>query len=287
MFMLGSKLKAAAIFLVLVLSLYSQVGLEEESTLVANKGFGNMNMVKLQAEADMGGSSGNTVIGEELHRDIGLKVPATVLDIGIPVENKDGFIDTGDLAQISDAPTVREDGNSFSVEELRLFCSGPAWYLVGRLKNTGQHGAELTLVTWEVGGEDKEVLASAGGYVRFLNPGEIKPFKLMVPLRTDVTWCRLQVTPGFKAKLRPVELQGSAETYADRGAAYISLLGQVSNHGSERQDFIKVMVEFLDECGRLLDVDWAFLNYLDPGQSQSFTVYTPHLQTSQWQLYFD
>ncbi|HHV08344.1 MAG TPA: hypothetical protein GXX69_09060, partial [Firmicutes bacterium] len=63
MFMLGSKLKAAAIFLVLVLSLYSQVGLEEESTLVANKGFGNMNMVKLQAEADMGGSSGNTVIG--------------------------------------------------------------------------------------------------------------------------------------------------------------------------------------------------------------------------------
>lgn len=180
-----------------------------------------------------------------------------------------------------------DHGQDFVWEELRTFSSGPAWYVVGRVKNRALLAAELIKISWEVGGEEGQVLATAEGYIQLLNPGESKPFKLMLPLRPDAAWYRVRLTPGFGAKPRSAQLTASAEPYADRGVAYISLLGQLTNEGQVRQDFIKVMVEFLDEKGRLVDVDWAFINYLDPGESESFTVYTPQLEAIRWRITLD
>ena len=53
-------------------------------------------------------------------------------------------------------------------QELSTFQSGPAWYLVGRIHNKADLAAELTLITWEVGNDDQEVVAAARVYVRFL-----------------------------------------------------------------------------------------------------------------------
>jgi len=179
------------------------------------------------------------------------------------------------------------DGGIFLEQELNLFQTGPSSHLVGRVKNRSGTGAELILITWEVGTRDKKIAASAGVYIRGLNPGESKPFKLMLPYRPDITRSQVRITPGFKSKPQPVRLVAVTELYADRGQAYLSLLGHVTNKGGEREDLVKVVVEFLDKDGKLLDVDWAFLNYLDPGASQSFTVYTPRLETRTWNVYFD
>ncbi|MGI6128957.1 MAG: hypothetical protein ACOYEO_02535 [bacterium] len=175
----------------------------------------------------------------------------------------------------------------FIWEEVRTFCSGPAWYVVGRITNKATYASELTKVSWDVGNDQGQVLASSDGYVQFLNPGESKPFKLMLPFIAEASWYRLKLTPGFAAKPRPLDLTSCAKPYADRGVAYISLLGQLTNEGPEGQDFIKVMVEFLDDKGRLVDVDWAFINYLGPKESQNFTVYTSRLEAKQWRICFD
>lgn len=227
-----------------------------------------------------------TVLGEE-------SVPTNVADTvqAVPAEETElgDRCDwaPGALPEPVLLPAEGEDSGSFFCQELSTFQSGPAWYLVGRIHNKADLAAELTLITWEVGNDDQEVVAAAQVYVRFLNPGESKPFKLMLPYRADITRYRVRLTPGFKARPRPVQFTATAEPYGDRGPAYISLLGQLTSTGPERLDFVKVLVEFLDESGQLLDVDWAFLNYLDPGETQSFTVYTPRLQACKWRICLD
>lgn len=269
MFMLGKQLKVAGVLLILLLSLSPQAVQGEKST------------EELVLE-------GRSIKAQDFTENIGFIAPADVLGL-IETASSDKGLDSDQdsVHELVFLPTEGKDSSSFVWEEVSTFYSGPAWYLVGRIRNTSEYAAELSLITWEVGREEKEVLAVAQGYVGFLNPGESKPFKLMQPLYTNATWYRVGVTPGFGAKPRQVELQGTAEPYLDRGINYISLLGHVTNNGLKRQDFVKVMVEFLDEYGQLLDVDWAFLNYLEPGQSQSFTVYTPRLETRKWRICFD
>lgn len=282
MFMPSKYLKVAGMLLILVLSLATQPAKGEEAAAVSLQ-----DLAAFLAGKDSG-LENRAVIALDPDTDIGFNAPPAVLRVMTGEGTEEGIVLAEQCLQGTVLLADKEgDGSSFLWEELSTFFSGPAWYLVGRVRNTAEYAAELTLITWEVGGKDGQVLATAGGYITFLNPHESKPFKLMLPLRSDATWYRVELTPGFGARPRPVKLRGSADTYADRGMTYVSLLGHATNTDLERQDFVKVMVEFLDEAGRLLDVDWAFLNYLDPGQSQSFTVYTPRLETRQWRICFD
>lgn len=172
--------------------------------------------------------------------------------------------------------------------EVRSYSEGPAWYLIGRVHNEGELAAELTRVTWEVGDAGGKVLDTAAGYINFLNPGEAKAFKLVLPLRGDASWYRVSLTPGFPAAPRRLALAADAQRGSDRPAAYLSLLGEVTNQGEAVYDFLKVVVEFYDRSGRLVDVDSAFLTYLDPHQTRTFTVYTPrHEQAAKWAIKFD
>ncbi|HKM40149.1 MAG TPA: FxLYD domain-containing protein [bacterium] len=185
-------------------------------------------------------------------------------------------------------PTIVESETGIVVEEdLHVFSSGPALYLLGRIRNTTDLASELILVSWETLNKGNEPGASADVYLKRLNPGESKPFKLMLPLGLARFPSQVRVRPGFKAKEQLIHLQATVRPYADRGQAYVSLLGEVTNHGGDSYDFIKVIVEFLDREGKLLDIDWAFLNYLGPGESDSFTVYTSQLKACQWRVLFD
>ncbi|HHY92947.1 MAG TPA: hypothetical protein GX511_06360, partial [Firmicutes bacterium] len=92
----------------------------------------------------------------------------------------------GEEALFLAAPT--RDG--LQLLEARLYTEGPAWYLVGRVQNTGKLAQELAQVSWEVGDANGEVVASTSGYINHLNPGEAKAFKLMLPLREDGAWYR-------------------------------------------------------------------------------------------------
>ncbi|MGB9826253.1 MAG: FxLYD domain-containing protein, partial [Desulfofundulus sp.] len=179
-------------------------------------------------------------------------------------------------------------GEELRLVEARTYADGPAWYLVGRVRNQGPLAQELVRISWEVGNAAGEVVASAAGYINFLNPGEVKAFKLVLPLRADAAWYRLKVTAGFPGNPRELHLTADAERYYDRPAAYLSLKGRVRNDGETAYDFLKVLVEFYNGAGELVDVDSVFLAYLDPGSSRVFTAYTPRLEEAMsWEIKFD
>jgi len=179
-------------------------------------------------------------------------------------------------------------GEELRLVEARTYADGPAWYLVGRVRNQGRLARELVRISWEVGNGAGEVIAAAAGYINFLNPGEAKAFKLVLPLRPDAAWFRIATAAGFPGRPRRLALTATADRYNDRPAAYLSLLGRVHNEGKAGYDFLKVVVEFYNHAGRLVDVDSVFLSYLDPGSSQAFTVYTPRVEEAvSWQIKFD
>ena len=183
----------------------------------------------------------------------------------------------------------KADSNSgdYRWDQVRIFHRGSACYLVGRITNLSNYACELTKISWVIENEHGDVLADWDTYIHFLDPGESKPFKLMLPAIPEASLYRLSLTPGFIARARGFQLNAQVCPYADRGVAYISLLGKVVNQGSDRYDFLKIIVEFMDDEDRLLDVDWAFLNYLGPGESKSFTVYTAELGATRWEVIFD
>lgn len=216
-----------------------------------------------------------------------------------PVEDADGFyLAPRELAELLGITVklsgeeavffVPSDEEQLRLVEARTYPDGPAWYLVGRVRNQGQLAQELVRVTWEAGNATGEVVATAAGYINFLNPDEAKAFKLVLPLRADAAWYRLKVTAGFPGRPRRLPLTATADRYNDRPAAYLSLLGRVQNEGKAGYDFLKVVVEFYNHAGQLVDVDSVFLSYLDPGSSQAFTVYTPRVEEAvSWQIKFD
>jgi hypothetical protein len=250
-----------------------------EGRLVASLPLGELKLVRGERRAEYG--------GEE-------RILAS-----LPVEDTDGFyLAPPELAGLFGIPVatsgeeavflVPSEEEGLRLVEARTYADGPAWYLVGRVGNRGQLAQELVRITWEVGNAAGEVVATAAGYINFLNPGETKAFKLVLPFRADAAWYRLKLAAGFPAKPRELMLTAGAEQYNDRPAAYLSLKGRVCNQGMTGYDFLKVVVEFYNGARQLVDVDSVFLTCLDPGSSRAFTVYTPRVEEAvSWQIKFD
>ena len=222
--------------------------------------------------------------------------------LGSPFSLRDGkpCLKVTDVAELLDYEVYSEEQEvillaeqgaeqAVGLVEGRTFMEGPAWYLVGRVRNSGEWARELTRVSWEVGTSDGTITARTAGYINSINPTLVKPFKLILPLRGDASWYRVRVAPGFLSRPREITLvAANPSPYGDRPAHYLSLLGEVTNVGEARCDFTKVMVEFYDDMGRLLDVDGAFLSSLESGETRAYTAYTTRVkQACTWQVTFD
>ncbi|MDI3522754.1 MAG: hypothetical protein PWP43_936 [Bacillota bacterium] len=262
----------------LVLALGGQVRASAEGELVARLPGGELRLAAGEQRALYGGHqyvlASSPVAGED-----GLYLAAPELARLLNLEVRQQVEEA-----LFFAPGGKEEARLL---EARTYADGPAWYLVGRVRNAGKRAQELVRVSWEVGNSAGEVVSSTAGYINHLNQGEAKAFKLLAPLRGDAAWYRIDTAAGFPGRPRELQLTATAKRYNDRPASYLSLLGRVQSTGRAGYDFLKVVVEFYDACGRLVDVDSAFINCLDPGTSASFTVYTPRLEATSWQIRFD
>lgn len=151
-------------------------------------------------------------------------------------------------------------------------------HVVGELQNTGTTNVRSVQVNLAMYSNTGTLLGTDSTYseVSILAPGDKSPFELW--FEPPAAYSSYQLSTGFSETTDPPNHNFTVvvtNQYTD-SSGYRHVVGQVTNNNLA-SDFVQVIVTFYDNSGRVVAMEWDFVDTgststLQPGQTASFEV---------------
>lgn len=159
-------------------------------------------------------------------------------------------------------------------EEPVLYFSHGCACVVGEVMNERKRATAWVRVEAIFRNRRGEIVGQEYTYINHLNPGEKKPYRLLIPEEEAVESVEIAVTPGYPAPEKAVTLVGGDLQISRAKGGFLHITGKVINVGTEELDLVKVIMKFVGTKGEIIDMAFYYLPDLQPGEEREFACYS-------------
>jgi hypothetical protein len=169
------------------------------------------------------------------------------------------------------SPTL--NATDLSLDEPAIYYRNGAMYVVGVVGNTGREAVSMARVEIDFVHTDKGLLNQAVQYFTHLNPGEKKPYRLMVIEEEAVAAIHIRAVDGSAALAHVSPLQVENLLVEEGDGGFIRVAVEVLNRGDADLELAKILLSFIDGGGLLLDSSTYFIKYIAAGAREELSFY--------------
>ncbi|MGI6575513.1 MAG: FxLYD domain-containing protein [bacterium] len=155
-----------------------------------------------------------------------------------------------------------------------IYCRNGCVYVVGEVENTGACSLSWVEVEVEFYGAQEQVLDRQIAYIKHLNSGEKKPYRLLAFEPEPITGVKIRLGEGLTVPEQVLPLVVENLAVSAGPGNFLQLTGQIVNNGSEVIDFVKLTVSFITGTGEIVDSTSFFLSNIPAGGGKGFSFYS-------------
>ena len=151
-----------------------------------------------------------------------------------------------------------------------LFFSRGCVRLVGEVLNDGNQAAAWIRVEAVLRNRRGGAVGQEYTYIKHLNPGERKPYYLLLPEEEAVEGVEIMIASSCPVREKVVTLVGSDLQISRGKGGFLHISGKVTNRGTKGHDLVKVILKFTGREGEIIDMVSHYLSDLEPGEEREF-----------------
>ncbi|HHW92321.1 MAG TPA: hypothetical protein GX735_06490 [Firmicutes bacterium] len=155
-------------------------------------------------------------------------------------------------------------------EEPVLYFSHGCACVVGEVMNERKRATAWVRVEAIFRNRRGEIVGQEYTYINHLNPGEKKPYRLLLPEEEAVESIEIFIAPGYPAQEKAIPLMGSDLQISRGKGGFLHITGKVTNIGTEELDLVKVILKFTGAEGEIIAMAFHYLPDLQPGEERKF-----------------